>query len=488
MLSLIGALILYWLLHLSLWSLYVKAGKPGWHSAVPVLQDLTLLEIIGRSKKQAIWGLIPYVNFLANLIWLSELLYSFERRGFWENFLGVLFGFAYFPYLGTQKELKYHGPAFINDRKNKVKRTAGREWADAIVFAVIAATLIRTFNFEAYKIPTQSMEGTLLAGDFLFVSKMHYGARSPMTPISFPFTHQTFPLSNIKSYLEKPSIGFKRLPGFQQVKRGDAVVFNYPMEDDRPVDKRTNYIKRCIGLPGETLQIIDAQVLIDNQPMTNPDHLQHVYYVRTNGRFNPTVLQELDIDLYTDIMPIEENFYQMILEKSQAECLGKMGNVIGIEQRIFKPNFPMLYADCFPKDTSRYKWTIDNFGPVWIPKAGKEIPVSVDNIAIYRRAIETYEQNTLEIKGNQLFINGRAADSYTFKMDYYFMMGDNRHNSEDSRYWGFVPEDHVVGKATLVWMSTDPNQGFAKGFRGRRFMKPAHGDGIQKQWVKCIGQ
>jgi signal peptidase I len=482
MATLIGALVIYWLLHLSLWGLFSKANKPGWHSAVPILQDMTMLEIIGRKKYNAVWGLIPFINFLFNLTWLSDLLNSFERRDFWEHFLGVLFGVFYFPYLSSKPDVKYYGPSLINDKKNKVKRSSGREWADAIVFAVIAAVLIRTYNIEAYKIPSQSMEGTLLAGDFLFVSKLHYGPRLPMTPIAFPFGHQTFPGTEVQCYTDKPQFKFRRLPGFQDVERGDAVVFNYPMEDERPVDKRTNYIKRCIGLPGETLEIKNAEVYIDGSAMKAPDHLQHVHYVRTDGRpFNPQVLKDLDIDTYTEARQILDTLYEMTLEKKQAECLRLMGNVKGAEQYIFKPVHPMLYSESFPKDTSRYKWTVDNFGPLWIPKAGASISLNIDNLPLYKRAIEVYEGNQLAVQDGQIYINGAVADSYTFKMNYYFMMGDNRHNSEDSRFWGFVPEDHVVGKALLVWMSMDPNGGF----RGRRFMKPAHGKAIQDNWVEC---
>lgn len=482
MTSILGALVLYWVLHISLWGLFERAGRPGWHSIIPILQDTTLMDITGRKKTNAIWGLIPYVNFLFNLTWLSELLNSFERRGFWEHSLGVIGGVFYFPYLAWVKKVSYVGPAFINDKKNKIRRETGREWADAIVFAIIAATLIRTFNIEAYKIPSQSMEGTLLAGDFLFVSKMHYGARVPMTPIAFPFFHQTFPGTDIKCYTDKPQISYKRFPGFQKVKRGESVVFNYPMEDDRPVDKRTNYIKRCIGLPGETISISDAVVSINGKKMTDPAHLQHVHYVRTNGQgFNPSVLEGMDIDPQMESRQILDTLFEMTLEKKQAECLRSMGNVKGVDQYIFRPIHPMLYSESFPKDTNLYKWTVDNFGPLWIPKAGESIELNERTLPLYRRAIEVYEGNQLQTLNGKIIINGVETSSYTFKMNYYFMMGDNRHNSEDSRFWGFVPEDHIVGKALLVWMSVSPNGGP----RWRRIMKAVHGIKIQNEWIDC---
>lgn len=481
MLSIIGALVLYWVLHISLWGLYVKAGKPGWHAAIPVLQDMTLLEIIGRRKRNAIWGLIPYINFLFNLSWLADLLNSFNRRSFAEHSLGILFGFLYFPFLSTQKNVQYAGPAAVLDKQNKVKKTGSREWADAIFFALVAATLIRTFNIEAYKIPSQSMEGTLLAGDFLFVSKMHYGARIPMTPVAFPLGHQTFPGTDIKCYLDKPSLPYKRLPGFQKVERGDAVVFNFPMEDDRPIDKKTNYIKRCIGLPGETIAIDHGQVYIDGKAMTNPDHLQFQHIVDTDHRgINFEGLKKLDIQ-EGELHQVSANRYIMFLEEKQAACIAQMPGVAQIQKYLHTPDMIQNTLSTFPADTAYYKWTVDFFGPLLIPKQGLTVPLSRKNIALYARAIQTYEGNQLQLNGNDIYINGQKADSYTFQQDYYFMMGDNRHNSEDSRFWGFVPENHIVGKAWSVWMCMQPGVGF----RFDRLLKSVQGDAIQKSKISC---
>ncbi len=482
MASIIGALILYWVLHISLWGLFVKAGRPGWHSAVPVLQDMTLLEIIGRNKKHAVWGLIPYINFLFNLSWLADLLNSFNRRSFAEHSLGILFGFIYFPVLALRGDIKYAGPSAKLDKENKVKKTGGREWADAIFFALVAATLIRTFNIEAYKIPSQSMEGTLLAGDFLLVSKMHYGARIPMTPIAFPLGHQTFPLTDIKCYLDKPSLPYKRLPGFQKVERGDAVVFNFPMEDDRPIDKKTNYIKRCIGLPGESISIDHGQVYIDGKKMNNPDHLQFMYHVITDQRgLNYEGLKKLDIQ-EVEIIQGSSNEFVMFLEEKQAECISKMAGIAHVQKRLTDPGQSQNVMGIFPEDkTAGYQWTVDFFGPLLIPKKELTIQLSDKNISLYRRAIQVYESNQVDVRSGQIYINGQLADSYTFKMDYYFMMGDNRHNSEDSRFWGFVPENHIVGKAWTVWMCMQP----AVGFRFDRILKSIQGDGIQKSKISC---
>ncbi|MCO5233879.1 MAG: signal peptidase I [Chitinophagales bacterium] len=480
MITVIGVLILNWILHISLWGLYTKAGKPGWHSAVPILQDITLLKIIGKNEKKAIWGVIPYINFLFNLSWLSDLLTRFNRNSFLEHSIGVLLGVIYFPYLSTRKDVQFLSDTEILNLKSK-KKSSGREWADAIFFAIIAATLIRTFNIEAFKIPSQSMEGTLLAGDFLFVSKMHYGARIPMTPIAFPLGHQTFPGTNIQCYIEKPSLPYKRLPGFQKVKRGDAVVFNFPMEDNRPIDKKTHYIKRCIGLPGETLSISHGQVSINGDKIINPDHLQYQYIVETDERgLNIDKLKELDIQS-VEIYQRTANSFIMFLEEKQAECISKMPNITTIQKVFYSPEDPYAYSSTFPSDTAHYKWTVDFFGPLLIPKKGLTINLSIKNISLYQRAIQIYEGNIVEIRNSEIYINGQKTDKYTFQQDYYFMMGDNRHNSEDSRFWGFVPENHIVGKAWLVWMCMQPEVGF----RFDRLLKSVSGDAIQKSKITC---
>lgn len=477
MITLFGVLALYYILHFSLWGMYSKAGKPGWHVLIPILQDITMLEIIGKNKKMALWGLVPFINFLFALTWLSDLLNSFNRRNFWEHFLGIIFGFVYFPFLSLKSNVIYEGPSCIMDKKRKIKKSSGREWADAIVFALIAATLIRTFNIEPYKIPTGSMEGTLLTGDFLFVSKMHYGPRIPMTPLAFPFGHQTFPLTNIKCYFDKPQLSYRRLPGFQKVERGDAVVFNYPAED-LPVDKKTNYIKRCIGLPGEKLEIVNTQVVINGKAMKNPDHLQYTYLVNTGGENLASysdVLKSLDIQAHEVIY--DNGGYVLFLENKQAECL-KNASFIKEITKVVSP--PKQFESQIYCNTMERNWNRDNFGPIIIPQKGMSISLNLQNIDLYAQPIKIYEKNDLIVNGDKIIINGQEVKEYTFKMDYYFMMGDNRHNSLDSRYWGFVPEDHIVGKALIVWMSIPP-----EGFRANRILAPLSGDRIQKSSIKC---
>lgn len=341
-------------------------------------------------------------------------------------------------------------------RKSDKKKSLTREWLDAVVFAVIAATLIRTFFIEAYTIPTSSMEKSLLVGDFLFVSKVSYGARIPNTPLSFPFAHHTLPFTDdTKSYLEWIKLPYYRLPGMSKIKNNDVVVFNYPMEDFRPVDKQENYIKRCVGIPGDSLQVKLGSLYINNQLADKPDKMQFRYHVVTDGTaFNSKSIAELGI---TEGGPLETpGEYAMLLTRENAEKIKEFSNVKSVEPYIENPKLADTIT-MFPHHKN-FPWNVDNYGPIWIPKEGATVSINPENIALYARIIEVYEHNKLEVKNGVIYINGQAATSYTFKMDYYFMMGDNRHNSADSRFWGFVPIDHIVGKGVFVWLSLDANE------------------------------
>jgi signal peptidase I len=350
---------------------------------------------------------------------------------------------------------------FWQKKKKAAKpKTKLREWTEAILFAVIAATLIRTFMIEAYTIPTPSMEKSLMVGDFLFVSKLSYGPRLPMTPLSFPFAHNTLPIFGTKSYLEWLTFDYKRWPGFGKIKNNDVVVFNYPMEDFRPVDKQDNYIKRCIGIAGDTLEIRNREVYINGKAIEQPERSQFKYHVKTDGSgFNPKTLEKLDIT---------EGDFLLNLTKENASKVKAFANVQFIESYNAPKNY--FTEEIFPF-TKYYPWNIDNYGPIILPKKGVAMPLDLNNINIYQRAIEVYEKNKLEIREGKIFINGQESTSYTFNMDYFWMMGDNRHNSLDSRYWGFVPEDHVVGKAVFVWLSLDYNANILNKVRWSRLMR-----------------
>jgi len=369
----------------------------------------------------------------------------------------------------------------------KKKKSALREWTDAIVFAVIAATLIRTFFIEAYVIPTPSMERSLLVGDFLFVSKVNYGARTPITPIAFPFAHHTMPLIGTKAYWDGIKLPYYRLPGLSEVKKGDVVVFNYPMDADsplyRPVDKRENFIKRCQGVGGDTLSVVNAQVFVNGKAAPNPpeSELDYDYTTADGNPINPDALTDLNASTYEST--------HLFMTKGSADKLKSISGVKSVTPRIALRGVTNPDAPVYPTNSQHpvgppnlmlngkqpdYKWNVDNYGPIIIPKKGWTVKLDSLTYPIYERCISVYENNKLEVKGSDIYINGKKSDSYTFKMNYYWMMGDNRHDSDDSRFWGFVPEDHIVGKALFIWMSWDENASFFHKIRWGRLFNGIH--------------
>jgi signal peptidase I len=380
------------------------------------------------------------------------------------------------------------------------KQTKVIEWVDAIIFAVIAATFIRLFFFEAYTIPTSSMEKSMMVGDYLFVSKTAYGPKMPNTPISFPFVHHTMPLSStMKSFSTIIHYPYRRIAGFGKIKNDDVVVFNFPEGDTvaikmhdssyyelvrmygrdrvnndkssfgeiiyRPVDKRENYIKRCIAIAGDSLKIVKGQVFVNGKPQKEIPGIQYKYLINTNGTaINANALEKLDI--YQSEIEESDSLYLISLTTEQLKKMNGLKFIRSIERRTYPADFvdPAL----FPSDP-KFSWNLDNFGPIWVPKKGVTINLSLSNLPLYKRIIAVYEENDLKIKDGIIYINGAPASTYTFKMDYFWMMGDNRYCSADSRYWGFVPEDHVVGKASIVWLSLDKNKSFLSKIRWDRF-------------------
>jgi signal peptidase I len=409
-------------------------------------------------------------------------------------------------------------------KKRHQKNSTVIEWIDALIFAVVAVTLINIFFFQNYKIPTGSMEKTLLIGDHLYVTKLKYGPKLPNTPIAFPFTQNTLPgTKSAKSYLDWPNWGYKRLIGFTKIKNDDIVVFNFPEGDtvdmdntaasyyaivraraaqlkmmdqqggnkmktdkdyyalgrqqvwqeseivDRPVDRRDNYIKRCIAIPGDTLKIVSGLVYINGKPQKHFEDMQYHYHVITDGSLiNPDAFERLAI-YPTDVQVNRETGdYYLPLTNKNAEILRGFKNVKSVQQLVT----PDPDADIFPH-SKKYPWKQDDFGPLWMPKRGVTVKINMDNLCIYERIINAYEGNKLEVKDSTIYINDKPATSYTFKMDYYWMMGDNRHGSSDSRYWGFVPEDHIVGAPRFIWLSLDPTKSFPANIRWKRMFTSA---------------
>lgn len=386
--------------------------------------------------------------------------------------------------------------------KGRKKPSKVVEWVDALIFAVIAATLIRMFFIEAFTIPTSSMEKSLRVGDYLFVSKFHYGPKLPNTPLSFPFAHHTLPMTkSTKSYLEWIKWDYERIPGLQKIKNDDVVVFNFPAGDTvvvqhqnqsyyqicreigreavwqnfdvvvRPVDKRENYIKRCVGIPGDEVEIVNGVLKVNGNQQPNIEGLQYNYSVFTDGSpINPKLLTELEIakDDRHFMKPGHWVFPLTSANASRIKSLPNVKDVVKFERRQGER------SDYIFPHSPLFNWNEDNFGPLTIPQQGMTISLTPENVALYGRAIRLYEGNTLDQQGQTYILNGKEATSYTFKMDYYWLMGDNRHNSADSRFWGFVPEDHVVGKAVFVWLSLDKDESFLSKIRFNRMFRTIH--------------
>lgn len=494
--------------HVGMYGMFKKAGIEGWKAFIPFYNTWCMVEKMKLKKYWFFLQLIPIAGQFIT-IWITiKFVEHFGRFGVGHHALTVFLPFIYFPYVGFSKNERYAGEKVVQN----YKKSAAREWIDAAAFAVVAATLIRTFVFEAYTIPTPSEEKTLLVNDFLFVSKWAYGPRIPNTPVAMPFVHHTMPFVNAKAYSEAVHIPYTRWFA-SPVTRNDAMVFNFPENDTlindeerfgskvtyytairgvmkelkvnegqarsyldqqfgdiiitRPVDKRENFIKRCVALPGDSIKIIDGQVFINNSKQDFFPQSERYYKVKDPATFS------VDIDSL-HAMGIKVNANPDINDV----VVGGPGNatLVNITNEEWKNLSPQakdkfeIYiqqpdAGVFPYYDTSTGWSADNFGQIWVPSKGGTVQLNADNYIRYQRCIRSYENNKFEMNGGRFFLNDKEVTSYTFKMNYYFLMGDNRHNSLDSRYWGFVPEDHVVGKASLIWFSWE------KGPRWNRIFK-----------------
>jgi signal peptidase I len=625
-------LILMWLgIRLGLGLFFKKAEIEFWKAFIPIYSTLIWLKLIKKPKWWLFLTFIPVVNIVLGIGMIVELMNSFGRRNVVEHVLASVLGYIFLPYIALTKELNYTGPIDYTDKK----KSRIREWSEAIFFAVIAASIIRTFTIEAFQIPTSSMEGTLLRGDFLFVSKLHYGAKTPKTPLALPFMHHSIPVLGIPAYLNWIKLPYLRFPAFQSIKNNDIVVFNYPIEDYRPSDKREHYIKRCVGIPGDNLKVYNGQLIIneDSVPLSKSGQMSYNFNVSRESEFRKWVhsmnLNEAECQCNTgatNYLPYKCIIYgNSEVRKELQKQKWITSPIFPGQTNPFDRNYAgqsNAYPADFRKSTNLSKhWTRDFYGPIHIPKKGEKIELTKNNFLLYRRVFNYYEEQAvislermiqgyatlkkiesmiltnsnigqaidiattiknshsitkvsnelskwsdqyyisgyiesnvkglknskkeafiknyskdfvklfrkyqknqlneelklitaeiksynkswiesssinvkkalLEIKSKDIYpclVNGELSSSYTFEQDYFFMMGDNRHNSGDSRAWGFVPQDHIVGKAVFIWLSTDPDEGsFIKGIRWNRLCSFVSAEGISNSflWEFLIG-
>ncbi len=519
------------------WRLYTLAGRKSWEALIPIYNGIILMKIIKKPTWWIVLLFFPVINILIfGIIWI-ETIRVFGKRSKIDSLIVILTLGFYIMFINYSKSTKYFG--VINSN------SVTEEWFSSMTFAIIAATIVHTYFIQPFIIPTGSLEKSLLIGDFLFVSKFHYGARLPTTAIAMPMVHDTIPLLKTRSYLKKPQIPFFRIPGFQKIKRNDIVVFNWPADTVRqffvketgvkkPIDKKSNYVKRCVGMPGDTLEIFNSEILINNKKSKMPEwaRIQFTYNISKKEGVSSRKLKELGVDDFTRKFKIN-NITQNSLDKLIPYIMGTQGNSINnfsvitgpkglpikliadlgleVKELISKSkiinatidqvntikksnNFDSItrnvneiktYNESYFPNRITFNWNQDNFGPIIIPKKGGKIILDNKTYPLYKKIIEEYENNSVIRKSNVFIINNKKVDHYYFKQNYYWMMGDNRHKSEDSRYWGFVPYDHIMGKPIFIWMSIDNFNDGIKNWKIRwnRVFSKVNGEGKRVSYL-----
>ncbi len=488
---------------LGTWKLYQKAGRKAWEAFVPIYNAIILMKIIGRPIYWVILLFLPIVNLIMFPVVWVETIRSFGKNTTKDTFLVILTLGLYIYYINYFEDVSY-----LKNRSLQPTTALG-DWVSSILFAIVAATIVHTYFMQPYTIPTSSLEKSLLVGDFLLVSKFHYGARAPITTVAAPMVHDTIPILKRKSYLyndkkeeknnswlNKLTLPYMRLPGFQKIKNNDIVVFNWPVDTlynmyktadrsyNKPIDKKTNYVKRCVGIPGDSLEIRNGFVYINGKQNVLPNRakLQFAYQVVTkNGAFNYDQL----VNRYDITDPPQYNRERTLcyFPGISEESLAKFKNHPNVAEIIpYKREKGVREPSVFPHDPN-YTWNNDFFGPIYIPEAGKTVALNLEILPLYKRIITEYENNDLQVKGNQILLNGEVATSYTFKKDYYWLMGDNRNNSQDARSWGFTPFDHIFGKPVFIWFSWNSKaNGIQNKIRWDRLFTTVSGNGSRTSY------
>ncbi len=469
-------------------NLFVKAGRERWEAFVPIYNYFIAMKIIERPWWWTILLFVPVVGNIMLIVVVYEFLHVFGYRKKRYTLFAFLTLGLFLVYINFNKNTKYIG----RDNDLMIKNVSS--WTSAILFAVVAATVVHTYFMRPYTIPTSSLEKSLLIGDFLFVSKFHYGARVPMTPLALPMVHDSIPGTGLASYLKKPQLPYVRLPGLQKIKRNDIVVFNWPADTlktmwgdhsgkftYKPIDKKTNYVKRCVAVAGDTMEIKNGDIYINGKLSKMPDRAKPQFFYKVVLKDFNQIQNLLQTYKIKEARRAADGTVLLNLDDELATRIKNNPNVISLEKQITpKGRFD---KSIFPHD-SQYPWTIDNFGPIYMPKKGETVTLNEKTIPFYRDLLTRYEGISFAENGNEYYIDGKKTNKYTFKQDYYWMMGDNRQNSLDARYWGYVPFDHVVGKPVFIWMSWD-----GKNPRFERWFTTVGGSGkpVSYLWVFLLG-